>query len=397
MREDVMRDSRPRVLRSAFLCLCLAALLTAARSASAQSQVLLADGRALERVNIKPGANPNQVVIEPASGEPITVTPEELLVVDFGKTPGQDAVPTVRLVNGDQVHGKVTFPTARTVKVAAGWGSLTVPLRWCSAIRLNDQAALPGSVTKDTLVLSNDRVEGDIDGIANGKVTLNLGGKNVPLELSRVQALALAPKPRGNEPAGGLLLGVDLGGGQRVTGRWVALTPDILTVKTDWGENLDIPVGSISRLEVKNGKLVYVSALRPTEVKYTPYLDAAQPYRVDRAVSGKPMRLAGKLYSRGLGVRSRTDMTYALDGGYQTFTSMVGLDDTVAGAGSVIFRVYGDDKVLFESPILRGGDAPIEVKVPLKGVLLLRLEVDYGDNGDAADHADWADARLLRQ
>jgi hypothetical protein len=30
-------------------------------------------------------------------------------------------------------------------------------------------------------------------------------------------------------------------------------------------------------------------------------------------------------------------------------------------------------------------------------VLLLRLEVDYADAGDVADHADWADARLLRE
>lgn len=386
-----------RNLSRFLLMLAVALSATAARPAFAQGQVLLADGRALERVNVKPGANPNQVIIEPATGDPITISPQDLLVVDFGKVPGREVPPMVRMANGDQVYGKVTFPTAKTVKVAAGWGSLTVPLRWCSAIRLNEKAPLPGSVTKDTLILANDRVEADIEGVANGKVTTNLGGKPVALELNRVQALALAQRPRPADASGGLLLGIDLGGGERLTGRWVSLTPDILTVKLDWGENLDIPVGSISRLEVKNGKLVYLSALRPTEVKYVPYLDAGTPYRLDRAVSGRPMRLAGKLYNRGVGAQSRTELTYSLEGGYQSFATMVGVDDAVAGAGSVVFRVYGDDKVLFESPVLRGGDAPVEVKVNVKGVLLLRLEVDYGDNGDAADHADWADARLLRQ
>jgi alpha-glucosidase len=149
-------------------------------------------------------------------------------------------------------------------------------------------------------------------------------------------------------------------------------------------------------LEVKNGKLVYLSALKPTEVKYTPYLDGSFPYKVDRAVSGRPLRLSGKVFNRGLGVHSKTELTYTLDGSYQSFASMVGIDDAVVGGGSVVFRVFGDDKPLFESPVIRGGDAAVEVKLNLKGVLQLRLEVDYADDGDAGDHADWADARLLR-
>jgi hypothetical protein len=256
---------------------------------------------------------------------------------------------------------------------------------------------MPGSVTKDTLVLQNDRVEGDIEGISATKVTINLGGKSVPVDNSRVLAIAFAPKSRGADAGGGLLLGVDLGGGERLTGRWVALTPDLLTVKLEWGENLDIPVASISRLEVKNGKLVYLSAQKPTEVRYTPYLDGSYAHRIDRSVSGRPLRLGGKVYSRGIGVHSKSELTYTLDGGYKSFASVIGVDDSVIGGGSVVFRIFGDDKPLYESPVLRGGDPPVPVEVSLKGVLILRLEVDYGDDGDAGDHADWADARLLRQ
>ena len=29
--------------------------------------------------------------------------------------------------------------------------------------------------------------------------------------------------------------------------------------------------------------------------------------------------------------------------------------------------------------------------------LVRTIEVDYADNGDVADHADWADARVVRQ
>ena len=75
---------------------------------------------------------------------------------------------------------------------------------------------------------------------------------------------------------------------------------------------------------------------------------------------------------------------------------MIGIDSEVGNGGSVVFRVIGDERPLFESPVMRGGDAPLAVSVDVTGVLLLRLEVDQADHGDVADHADWAEARLLK-
>jgi hypothetical protein len=96
-------------------------------------------------------------------------------------------------------------------------------------------------------------------------------------------------------------------------------------------------------------------------------------------------------------MHSRADVTYNLEGKYATFQSTVGVDDAVGSEGSVVFRVYGDEKLLYEGPVARGGDKPAELKLDVKRVLLLRLEVDYADAGDVADHANWADARLLRE
>jgi hypothetical protein len=357
---------------------------------------MLADGKRLEKVSLKPAAGKDQVVLEQSGQAPMTVSVQDLLVVDFGKIPGNMLTPSVRFANGDTVFGKVTFPSARQVKVAAGWGSITAPLNWVSAIRLQEKAALPSAVEKDTLFLPNDRVEGGIDGVTNGKVTVKVGGANVPVDVSRVSALAFAPRPRPAETRSGLLLALDLGGGERVTGRWVSLTPDVLTLRLEWGADLEVPVASVSRLEIKNGKLVYVSDLRPAEVKLTPFLDGGFSFRQDRSSSGRPLRLGGKTYARGLGTHSRTELTYALDGGFESFSATLGVDDAVGGSGSVVYRVYGDNRVIFESPVIRGGDVPVEIKLPIKGVLLLRLEVDFADGGDAADQANWADARLLR-
>lgn len=382
-------------LSSLLSVLCVSAVITLSNTANADTSVMLADGQTLEKVTLKAGTAKEQLVIERTGQAATTISIQDLLVVDFGKIPGRAVPASVRFLNGDTVYGKVTFPGPRQVKVAAGWGSITAPLAWCSAIRLQDKAALPGTVDQDTLILPTDRVQGEIDSIANDKVNVKLGGKVVPVDLTRVSALAFAGKgQRDDRP--GLRMGLDLGGGEKITGQWVALTPDVLTVKTEWGATVDVPVASLSRLEVKNGKLVYVSDLKPAEMRLVPYLDGSFSLGRDRSVGGRPLRLAGKAYARGLGAHSRSDVTYALDGGFQTFAATLGIDDAVGAAGSVIFRVFGDDKPLFESPVVRGGDVPIELKLPVKGVLLLRLEVDYADGGDTADQADWADARLLR-
>src|SRR4051812_7277834 len=80
---------------------------------------MLADGRTLEGVTVKPGAAPNQVVLERAGEAAVTVAAQDLLALEFAKVPGRPVTPALRLSNGDQLAGKVSFPSARQVKIAA--------------------------------------------------------------------------------------------------------------------------------------------------------------------------------------------------------------------------------------------------------------------------------------
>ncbi len=373
--------------------------LIASPAMAGDAEVSLADGRTLTGITLRPGTSPTQVILEKVPGGTASrnamVSVTDLLAVDFGKVAGKTETPTVRLVNGDTLRGTVTFPSAKSVKVSAGWANVTVPLGWVSAIRIQEKVELPAPVTKDTVVLTSDRIQGPVQGVVGGKLQVEVGGRPVPVDLARVQSIALANRaPTESRP--GTVLSLDMGGGDRLTARWVKLDQDVLTVKLDWGQDLDVPIGSISRMEIKNGKLVYLSDLKPAEVKETPFLDSASPFKVNKAVSGRPIRLRGKAFRRGLGVHSRSSLTYTLDGGFESFKALAGLDDSVGPQGSVIFRIYGDDKLIHESAVQRGGDTPLDLNVPIKGVLLLRIEVDFADNGDAADHANWAEARLLR-
>jgi hypothetical protein len=78
----------------------------------------------------------------------------------------------------------------------------------------------------------------------------------------------------------------------------------------------------------------------------------------------------------------------------------VAIDDSAGKRGSVAFGVYvlrdGKWQPAYTSEVVRGGDSPQSVSVDLAGADAMTLVVDYADRGDELDHADWLNARLVR-
>ncbi|MCO4697051.1 glycoside hydrolase family 97 catalytic domain-containing protein [Streptomyces sp. RO-S4] len=109
---------------------------------------------------------------------------------------------------------------------------------------------------------------------------------------------------------------------------------------------------------------------------------------------GGPLRLAGTLYDKGIGLHAAGEVVVELDGGYRRFTADVGVDDEVGGKGTVAFEVVGDGRTLLATEVLGGADPARHVDVDVTGVRRLTLRVLDGGDGVDSDHADWADARL---
>ncbi len=107
------------------------------------------------------------------------------------------------------------------------------------------------------------------------------------------------------------------------------------------------------------------------------------------------LSIDGKGYEKGLGTFPLSEVAYALDGSYNLFQAEVGLDGSVAQEkGSVVFKVFLDGVVAFDSGVLRSGMQPKAVALPLDGVNRLKLVVEDAGDGSALDYANWADARL---
>jgi hypothetical protein len=147
--------------------------------------------------------------------------------------------------------------------------------------------------------------------------------------------------------------------------------------------------------------VVYLSDLRDAGYKHIPFLTEGWPYHKDRNCHGDRLRAGGAIYAKGLGMRSTSRLAYDLDDDYKQFCAELALDQSAGPRGSVIYRVFtaaegGAFKSAYESPIIRGGDAPLSIAVDLTGIKRLALIVDFAERGDECDDADWLNARLVK-
>ena len=116
------------------------------------------------------------------------------------------------------------------------------------------------------------------------------------------------------------------------------------------------------------------------------------------STDGKPLRIAGQSFAHGLGTSAPSILHLDLQGGSTRFTAKVGIDDDGQANkknGSVEFIIEGDHKVLWCSPLMRGGMPAQTVNLDLTGVRQLALRVTDGFDGTDHDHADWAEAAFL--
>ncbi len=110
---------------------------------------------------------------------------------------------------------------------------------------------------------------------------------------------------------------------------------------------------------------------------------------------GGAIEINGVTSIKGLGAHAQSQLEYDLDGQYARFRASVGMDDEVGSGGSVRFRVFVDGVERFNSGTMTNATAARAIDVDVTGADTLRLVLDNAGDGNASDHADWADARLV--
>jgi RHS repeat-associated protein len=137
------------------------------------------------------------------------------------------------------------------------------------------------------------------------------------------------------------------------------------------------------------------------EVTYVSDMDYTEDYlywplRADRSIDNNTLTINGVEYEKGLGSHAYSNISVELNGNYDVFSSVIGIDDEVADRsqpGNSTFVVLLDGEEVYNSGVMTPGMAE-EVYVDVKGKRTMQLVTQL--NGDYMnDHTDWADAKLL--
>lgn len=116
--------------------------------------------------------------------------------------------------------------------------------------------------------------------------------------------------------------------------------------------------------------------------------------KANRAVTGRPLQIAGRRFERGVGTHTVSQIRVELDGAAEHFTALVGVDDAVGslGQGAARFLLVVDGRPVADSGVRRGGEAAIELQADLRGAQQLQLLAEAPDDLTHHGHADWAEA-----
>ncbi|WP_369934121.1 NPCBM/NEW2 domain-containing protein [Xanthomonas tesorieronis] len=96
--------------------------------------------------------------------------------------------------------------------------------------------------------------------------------------------------------------------------------------------------------------------------------------RADVAPSGAALRIAGTPYAYGIGAHANSRLEVLTRGEFARFSTALGVQEAAArDSRSVVFRIYGDARLLYASAPVSAGDPPLPVTLPIDGVGVLEL------------------------
>jgi hypothetical protein len=326
----------------------------------------------------------------------------------------------VLLVGGDRLSCKVQ--SIDLEHLVAGWdglgrpGVFRIPLERIRAVlfgsgvpdRLRRRLKSGGKVRSgDELWLrGGDRLVGELKSLGSEAVVLATEAGNRRVARKSVAALLVNPELQVKARRRTRHVRVAFADGSRLTSAWptsqrdglIGLVLSGIGSNTDESARVEALSNTIRSVQYFGVGMLRLTRLKPTRVVHTPFLGAVRAPVVDGSIGGGPLEVAGLWSANGLGMTSRTRMTWDLDGLHRFFCARVAIDDTAGGGGDVVFGVLLDGRSVWSSGPVRGQERLRAVgPLDLSGARTLTLVVDYGRRADVKDHAVWLDPRLVKE
>jgi hypothetical protein len=254
---------------------------------------------------------------------------------------------------------------------------------------------------RDAVYLKNgDRIDGTITALnATDGCVLSVDGRKTQTPWSKLAGIAFNTDRQARLQTKKAYFRGAFQGGARLS--LAELTFDAKTRKwtgrTQFGASLEWNEADLIAVDVRQDAAVDLAELTPARYEHRPFLGATWPLMKDAAVTGQPLRLRGHTYEKGIGVHAACQAAYRLDGKYQRFDAVVGIDDGAPkGRAKVAIDLDGKRIELNDGKEITSKTEPIVVRLDVRKVRALTLIVECGTFGDVQAHVNWAKARLVK-
>jgi hypothetical protein len=274
--------------------------------------------------------------------------------------------------------------------------------------------------TSDVLVVAKrggeslDYVEGVLGDVTSDKIEFKLDGD--PLRIDRDKAAGFIYYRRSREAVTEPRCVLHGRNGFLANATGVQLAEGMLHVTTLAGVKFEWPLAEVHFADFSAGKIRYLSDMAQSSARWFPLVSLpasasqaatfGQPRR-DQSAFGGPLTLyypdadsapaAGqpRVFSKGLAVRSRSELVYRMPPGFARFTAIAGIDPATRATGNVKLTIYGDDHPLYEAAV-SGEEPPQQIEMDIADIKRLKIVVDFGKNLDTGDWLNLCDARLVK-
>lgn len=394
----------PQVIRFAPLCLSLLAL-SASAARAVEAKITRLDGSTLTADIVAIGS---AVSAETPSGR-IELAWPELLSIDFEQPDPADAPPPApwrfHLSDGSRITATIAGAgPQRLMLQSPAIGDCEIALRMLHAVAPADPPPAlaaawetiidePAPTDEILLVRKDDQplaLRGVVRAADEAGLTFEWNDRRLKLPWERVGGL------RTLEPVqAAATLQVHLLGGDQISGDPLGGTAQTLRLRSPALGQVTVDLARITRITCRSDRVIYLSQLPVQRYDMQPLLAKRWNFALDQNLAGQPITLADQTYARGVTLHSRAEISFALGGQFENFAATVGIDDRMDSRGDAIARLIGDGEILWEGRV-QGSADPLDVQVSVRGVRMLTLHADYGEDLDLSDQVCWAAARLIK-
>ncbi|MGE4618176.1 MAG: NPCBM/NEW2 domain-containing protein [Planctomycetota bacterium] len=171
------------------------------------------------------------------------------------------------------------------------------------------------------------------------------------------------------------------------------------------GQEKQIPLSRVEKIVFDLGRVIPLAQRDPISVVEGAPTTTWFPWtwKKDLNVLGAPLQIGGTIYEKGLGVHSRSELTFTVEPGDQFLTGISGMDiscrppDEREKIGCAEFRILLDDEEAWSGGVLCWNDPGVPFRLPLQGASSFTLIVDIGPGHHILDRANWANIQIVRQ